>query len=273
MIVKEITVQSYLFGSLCSEDIEGYEHRKSEPMLSIVQAVEGSYDISLDGAAVQSTGEGGSFIAPAGAHQAITHHVHPGTRMRARWLFIDVLIDRGYRPESLFSFPTILPHEHDRTVGRLLHMLEQTQGAPPGRAPAQLCRELSAVYRLLDILFSVGAEKERPNERAEQLRRYIERKYARPIDAKDLAAQAGMSVSGLYRLFAKELGLSPANYVNRVRLENACVLLSHSDLRIGEVAQAVGFADVFYFSRLFTRQYGASPSAFRARERLHRDGG
>ena len=61
---------------------------KSLPVLSVVQAIEGSYQISLDGGPACSTGEMGAFIAPAETLQSITHHVNPQTgQMRAHWVF------------------------------------------------------------------------------------------------------------------------------------------------------------------------------------------
>ena len=58
-------------------------------------------------------------------------------------------------------------------------------------------------------------------------------------------------------------GLSITEYINKVRLDRAVYLLSHTDLNILQVAKSVGFEDPYYFSRRFKSYTGITPSAFR----------
>jgi AraC-like DNA-binding protein len=61
------------------------------------------------------------------------------------------------------------------------------------------------------------------------------------------------------------MGISPMQYVQHLRLEEAKRLLRSTDLPIAEIAEQVGFADALYFSRLIHRESGVSPSLFRQR--------
>ena len=65
---------SQLFSAGFACDLEGVEHRKPLPCLSVVQALHGYYEIGLDHKALVSTGQGGAFIAPANCFQRIIHH-------------------------------------------------------------------------------------------------------------------------------------------------------------------------------------------------------
>ena len=59
------------------------------------------------------------------------------------------------------------------------------------------------------------------------------------------------------------VGVSPLEYVHRLRLEEAYRLLSDSSRNVSEVAMEVGFDDANYFSRLFRKKMGMSPSLVR----------
>lgn len=77
------------------------------------------------------------------------------------------------------------------------------------------------------------------------------------------AAMSGVSVTYFFRCFRKWAGSTPIEYRNTLRLSNAENLLRCTDMRIGEIAQSVGFDDAFYFCRLFTRRFGMSPQSYR----------
>ncbi len=78
-----------------------------------------------------------------------------------------------------------------------------------------------------------------------------------------LARQVGLSVGHFYKLFRQEVGLSPANYYVRQRLSRAKQLLRNSTLTITDIAVALGFSSSQYFSTVFKRYVGLSPSEYR----------
>ncbi|MBQ3824058.1 MAG: hypothetical protein II808_02495, partial [Clostridia bacterium] len=90
----KIEIEYFDKSGFSSDNVEGIRHSKALPFLSIVQAVEGHYGISLNGGREYDTGEGGFFIAPTNAAQTITHHVDEKTgTMTARWVFMNVRLD------------------------------------------------------------------------------------------------------------------------------------------------------------------------------------
>lgn len=92
---------------------------------------------------------------------------------------------------------------------------------------------------------------------------FIAANYSQPISAEEIAAYANISRSALYRAFRRHLGVSPMQYVIRLRIEQAQTLLLSSDTTIADVARSVGYEDPLYFSRSFRANTGLTPSEFR----------
>lgn len=77
-----------------------------------------------------------------------------------------------------------------------------------------------------------------------------------------LAAAVNVSTSQLTNLFQAYLGVSPAKYISRIRLEESKILLSGRQMSIGEVASALGYSSIQHFSKQFHLSYGYTPSAY-----------
>jgi len=93
---------------------------------------------------------------------------------------------------------------------------------------------------------------------------YIANNYMHPISLDTLANISAMSKYYFIRLFSKTFGMTPIEYINKVRMDRACDLLaSEEDMRILEIALAVGFNDLSYFNRLFKRIVGIPPAKYR----------
>jgi len=87
----------------------------------------------------------------------------------------------------------------------------------------------------------------------------------RAIRLDEMAQAAGLSRFHFSRLFKAHVGMTPAAYVERARIERAKAMIRSAEFSIAEVALAVGFADQSHFTRRFRRHAGQTPAAY-ARE-------
>lgn len=81
----------------------------------------------------------------------------------------------------------------------------------------------------------------------------------------ELAARLNMHPGSFARWFKRQLGTTPHAWLTERKLERACSLLRFTALSIESIAEELGFCDRFYFSRVFRRHRGCSPSSFRKR--------
>ena len=93
---------------------------------------------------------------------------------------------------------------------------------------------------------------------------YILENYSSPaINVTDIANHAGISEVHLRRIFKSAVNTTPVKYINYLRLEKAKNMLINSNYSVNEIAFSVGFEDAYYFSRLFKKEIGISPSEYK----------
>lgn len=94
---------------------------------------------------------------------------------------------------------------------------------------------------------------------------YLHQNYSRALSRTEIADELGMSEDYFSRAFSQELGISPWEYLNRYRMAQAKRLLQTTTHSVQVIARRVGIPDPAYFSRVFRRVVGESPSAYRKR--------
>ncbi len=90
---------------------------------------------------------------------------------------------------------------------------------------------------------------------------------AQPITLEEMARIACLSPNHFLRTFKQLFGQTPHQYLTALRLQHAQKLLRQNDLPVAGVCDAVGFASLGSFSRLFRLRLGVSPDAFRRAKR------
>lgn len=93
---------------------------------------------------------------------------------------------------------------------------------------------------------------------------YIEDNYPEKITVESIAAYVGIDRTGLYRIFKKNLNISPAQFLISYRLERAKAMMEHDNLTISEIAVSTGFFDAAHFTGAFSKKYGISPGRYHA---------
>jgi transcriptional regulator GlxA family with amidase domain len=111
------------------------------------------------------------------------------------------------------------------------------------------------------------APKNHGDERVLHVQGWIEAHHNEPIGIAEMVATAGMSVRNLNRRFTAATGLSPRQYLRRVRIEAAKRLLERRSASLDRVAGDVGYGDTRAFARAFAEVAGLSPGQYRQRFR------
>lgn len=96
---------------------------------------------------------------------------------------------------------------------------------------------------------------------------FIHARYADPLTREQIAAHVNINPDYLTDCFRQEVGVTPMVYLNRYRLKQARELLENSDLKITQIALAVGFGESAHFTRMFQRETGVTPRAWRQGKR------
>ncbi|THF75357.1 response regulator transcription factor [Cohnella fermenti] len=100
---------------------------------------------------------------------------------------------------------------------------------------------------------------------ADRICKLIDREYNRDIDLPYIADKVGFNASYISKLFSREKGETITDYLNRVRMDKAKMLLrDHPGLKVYEIAHLVGYGDKIYFQKLFKRTVGVTPLEYRA---------
>ena len=128
-------------------------------------------------------------------------------------------------------------------VAKLLH-----------RLLAELCYNNSA--------FSAGMRTSRFHD-LEPTFAFLHQNLHRPVSLAEMAYQAGLSPSHFSYIFKEQTHHTPVDYFIYLKIQHACSLLTLTPLAVKEISQMVGYRDCYYFSRLFKRVMGMSPTEYR----------
>ncbi|MCI8946787.1 MAG: AraC family transcriptional regulator [Lachnospiraceae bacterium] len=131
----------------------------------------------------------------------------------------------------------------------------------------------SIMYEYLFLLArkfpgSQASPDEKKSGYVEQALKYIEGYYCDPITIQDIADHLNINRSYLHRIFKSFTGFSVQGYLLDYRLRQACILLKDTDLSVRIIAHSTGYTDPLYFSRIFSRKMGISPSTYRKNKQV-----
>lgn len=128
----------------------------------------------------------------------------------------------------------------------------------------------SQLHELLQFLSEhrLEANLEKVDPALERSISYMQRFMSEGISMDHLAKIAGLTPSSYSRSFKKAKGMSPTDYLNRLRIEEAKKQLSVENCVLKEVAESVGYGNEYYFSRKFKQMLGIAPSIYMKKHRL-----
>lgn len=204
---------------------------------------------------------GMGIVVPAGVEHATT--IEEGTRARSMWLGVDMVEEiASAMSSSLCQDPQLLVEA--KRLGTLTGLIVE-EAASDGSGKIMAVEALSETLTV-DCLRLLVDERERADTgpldpRLHAVVDMIGENYAEPLTVDDLARAAALSRFHFSRLFKEQMGMSPYQYLVKVRVERAAELLRGGRRNVTEAAFSVGFQDLSRFSRAFAARFGRKPSA------------
>ncbi len=129
--------------------------------------------------------------------------------------------------------------------------------------------ELFLASKILEM-FSILHEEFRPSSKmssgslySKRAKDYIQANYANQISVESIAAMLGIDRRYLCRVFCKNTGDTPQNFLVNFRLEKAATLLAKHGYSVSEAARSTGYEDIYNFSKMFKKKFGVPPSRYK----------
>lgn len=156
--------------------------------------------------------------------------------------------------------------ENSKIPQIILNMCEISKTYNPSKSD-----DILLLKELYSLLYALIEEFPKPFEyKDKELHTYIQdslnfinSNYMHSITVQEIADYVNLSRSYLYKMFIKNLGISPQRYLINLRMYKATLLLKGTKLPIGEVASSVGYSDSLLFSKTFLKHFSMSPLNYR----------
>lgn len=102
-----------------------------------------------------------------------------------------------------------------------------------------------------------------PDDRIQDVLVFMNRHYAENIEITTLARLVSLSPSRLSHLFKEQMGQTITERLSQIRLRRAASMLHSTSMQVTDIAFAVGFNSLSFFTRKFNREYGVTPTRYR----------
>jgi AraC-like DNA-binding protein len=169
-----------------------------------------------------------------------------------------LLVDAaGFSPEN----PVIRPRSPEK-ASELILDIYQNRGQKLHRLIGMTARLYTLLACLIEDSLRTPSAVRNGLDHVERACEYIAKNYSRNISVGDIAGHVYLSPSRLYRVFMQHVSMSPQQYLTEFRIRKACELMQKQQGAIKEIAYAVGIDDPLYFSTIFKRIVGQTPSNY-----------
>jgi len=231
------------------------------PDLELILVVAGRFAYQTHGNATVMIGPGQVLcIPPAQSHvfkqadrseRAVISCIHTELLRRGNWAAGD------YRLEP--AIPLVTETHHDPVIHDLFKRCDEVFGGY-GRYRMALVETIVREIWLRLAEHWRSSDDPQVSRRMGQMVGFLRDHLYEPISRRDLAEHFSMTPEHINALFKKELGITPTQLIHRERVYRAYQLIRNDGLSVKQAAEKVGFCDQFYFSKVFKRILGLSPS-------------
>lgn len=195
---------------------------------------------------------GDLILLPKGAYYSLSFSVPEGETTSPLVINFRLLDEQGQEVELQSGVARLC-----RDDGSFLPMFKAAAQLYKAASPAKL---KAKVYELLGELFPVV-------DRDECCIDYINRHYTQRFSIPDLAKKCAVCETAYRKRFKALTGLSPVQYINRLKVEKACQMLLSDDMRLQDISDFLNFYSLPYFFKVFKDCTGLTPNQYLSRIR------
>jgi len=173
-----------------------------------------------------------------------------------------------YYASRLLTPIDIKPTIYSRINGRLNLFEEIYHTLELGYSKENLLYACSAFHHFLGTIcylqeYRNATVNDISNDLVDAAIHFMKENIGKKLCISEIAGHTGYSVSHFSTIFNNRTGHSPVNYFNLLKIQHACYLIDCTDIKINQVCHKIGIEDCYYFSRLFSKIMGMSPSEYR----------
>ncbi|CAG7654832.1 AraC family transcriptional regulator [Paenibacillus allorhizosphaerae] len=238
--------------------------RKKSRITVLGYVLSGEGNVTLDDSSFHPK-KGDVFVLPAGRY----HRVFANPESEEPWNYIWFNIKGDLAVALLHAYrlsESIVVS--DMSAGLLFQRAIQLAQS---EKPQEMLDIMPIIFLQIVIRLS-NTKNERKNsysEEVQKIKHFLNNQIQIPFNSNQLSKHIGLSFKQINRLFKKETGTTVYNYVLMKKIDAAKMMLLDTPLTVNEICYHLGYADPQYFSNLFKKKTGMSPSIFRSQNKTH----
>jgi AraC-like DNA-binding protein len=199
-------------------------------------------------------------IAPKGS--SIEMISNPDDPWRKIWFWVkgtladEIVIAYGLAHAPYIEHTNLAPH-----FRRMLAVAENRRDLPAAEVERILIESFhDVVFRLAGI---AAGQRDTLSDTARAIRSFLDSRIESSVRLFEIGDLIGRTPAQAIRIFRKEIGTTPCDYLLTRKIEHAKILLAQTSMTLREIARRLSFSDEYYFSNFFKRKTGLSPAQFR----------
>ena len=161
--------------------------------------------------------------------------------------------------DEAFSIKSMNEFEENETANKIIRLLQTHSEDKIKYANSFFC------YYLCDTLEKIDPFIQKSTELTDKIIQYINNRIEDNVKVEDIAADFHYSEKHIRSIFKNALGISPKQYINRVKMENICHLLLETNITLQELAEKYCFTSASHLVNAFKKEYGTTPTKFRTK--------
>lgn len=188
-------------------------------------------------------------------------------REMGKTIYQDYLLVKGFTDPGSNKVIAVSPSSYGK-ISKLAHCIkneltEQADGYWPCRSRSFLMELLYSINYLHVENKVLDVREMSDGDLVDEIKQYLNEHISEKVALEDILKEYSMNRNTLNKIFIKETSMTCLNYLEKMRINLAQLMLADTELQIAEIADRVGYPDPNYFIKVFKKHTGATPSNYR----------